>query len=589
LLALVALGLVYRLRPDWLAVELRQATREYGQSAERVSRLTTRAVVVFEQALAALTQRGRPPRRRELDEATAELSLTRALLAVTTAILAHVSLRGRVVRDLIVGAWQRLAPEPGMTQARFCAALSLPTRTLREWLAHAPAAGSPPVAPPCSPPPPRRPRARPPRRGRFGFDVTLPNTQIGADTTDLSAFGVPLKLIAAQDIGGRDERLFDAVLVDDHESAELVTQVLTEALIDRAGAQVVTDQGSPYMAAQTREALAALDVEHAPQREGDPLGKSTVERAFRTLKDIARPLLKLTDHMASDSPWLRHPELAKGVTKLLVTALLRAYQHGARAAREACAARGGVEPETLSRLAEESREHARADERSRRQLLSHLHEVFHLPRSKQSFVNSFYRYPIHVLREAERAFRAQVHRDDIRDRESYFAALVRGAHDDFRRTRARVRHDRAEQARDAQAQAHVDATRAAWNADPATWLRHALHLLAMQWRTDQGGLLFHGAGLGLGWMRAALRLLVASLGAATASDVTEGILQTFRLTHIDTLTPKGVAAIEALVRDHFQPAPRRDPKKDLAPLNVSAILRVTGRNQRPPQSEPLRI
>ena len=46
-------------------------------------------------------------------------------------------------------------------------------------------------------------RDRGPRRPRFGFDVVLPQTQIGADTTDLNAFGVPLKLVAAQDIGGR--------------------------------------------------------------------------------------------------------------------------------------------------------------------------------------------------------------------------------------------------------------------------------------------------------------------------------------------------------------------------------------------------
>jgi hypothetical protein len=288
-------------------------------------------------------------------------------------------------------------------------------------------------------------------------------------------------------------------------------------------------------------------------------------------------------------PSLRDTELARGIARLLVTALLRAYQHGARAAREACAARGNVEPETLSRLAEESRERARAGERSRRQLLSHLHEVFHLPRSKQSFVNSFYRYPIEVLREAERAFRAQVHRDDIRDRESYFAALVRRAHDDFRRARDRVRRDRAEQAHDAAAQAHVDAARAGWTADPAAWLRQALDLLAIQWRPDQRGLLFDGAGLGLGWMRAALRLLVARLGAAAAADVAEGLVQSFRLIHIDKLGPQGVAAIEALARDHILRAVRCDPKNDLALPDASAIMRVTGRNQRPPQSDRLRI
>jgi transposase InsO family protein len=586
----VALGLVHRFYPDWLAVDLKQAAREHGQSAERISRLTTRAIVAFEQALATLTRRGRPPRCREVDEATVELSLTRALLAVATAILAHVSLRGRAVRALVVGAWQRLAHEPGMTQARFCAALSLPARTLRHWLTHAPAAAAPRLEQQASSPPPRRPRKRPPRRGRFRFDVMLPDTQIGADTTDVSAFGVPLKLIAAQDIGGRDERLFDSVVVDDHESAALVADVLAKALADRAGAQAITDQGSPYMAAETREALAALEVEHAPQREGDPLGKSTVERAFKTIKSIARPLLDATNRIAARAPSLCNAELAKGITRLLVTALLRAYQHGARAARGALAARGGAPPEELSRLAEASRELARAQERSRRQLLSHIHDIYNISGPRQSFVDSFYRYPIEVLHDADRAFRAQAHRDDIRDRKSYFSALIRAAHDDFRRIRDRLRHERAEQERDALEAARVGAAYGAWMTEPETWLRDALHLLAIQWRPEQGSLLFDGQGIGLGWMRAALQQLVARLGVTTAADVIEGVLHSFRLAHLDRLGPQGVSHIEALVRCHLplRCATEHDTKQGLAPFDASAILRVTGRNLRPNHSDRLR-
>ena len=50
-------------------------------------------------------------------------------------------------------------------------------------------------------------------------------------------------------------------------------RVLTEALAERPGSQVLTDQGTPYMAAATRDALDALGAEHAPQKEGDPCGK----------------------------------------------------------------------------------------------------------------------------------------------------------------------------------------------------------------------------------------------------------------------------------------------------------------------------
>jgi hypothetical protein len=588
LLALVALGLVYRLHPDWLAVNLQQASRQHGESPERVCRLVTRAIAGFEAVLVALTRRGRPPRQREADQMQTELVLGRALLTVTTAIVAQASLRGHALRELIVGAWQRLAKEPGMTQARFCAALSLPARTLRSWLKTLPSGGrpSPLFGTPEPVKPQRPPRKRPPRRGRFAFDVMLPQTQIGADTTDLSAFGVGLKLVAAQDIGGRDERLFDAVLVDDHESAEHVAHVLTQALGDRAGAQAITDQGTPYMAEQTRAALAALEVEHAAQREGDPLGKSTVERAFRTVKSIARPLLGLTDRIAANVPALHDASLAKGIASLLITALLRAYLHGARAARAAQQARGGLDSEALSRLAQQSRERARADERSRRLLLAHIHEVYQIQTSVRSFVNSFYRYPLDVLREAEQAFQAQVHRDDIRDRSSYFAALVRRFHGLWRTQQARASHQRAQDEQASRQQAHQDAIRAVWHQDPAAWLRDALELLSLQWRPALGTLLFDGAGLGLGWVRASLRRLADLFGPTAAADIASGVLHGFLAAHAE-LGPEGKSAIQALVLRHLPPPTARAHAQDLAGRKTPIKLHNTGRNQRPPPSARL--
>lgn len=588
LLALVALGLVHRLEPHWLAIDLQKAARQNGHSPERLSRLVTRAIAGFEAVLATLTQRGRPPRRRDTDDTQMELALTRALLAVCTSILAHVSLRSHVVRELIIGAWQRLSRQSGMTQARFCAALSLPARTLRAWIKRLPSIGAP--LPPIKPEPPKPKRPQPhraPRRRRFGFDCTLPGTQIGADTTDVSAFGVDLKLIAAQDIGGRDERLFDAVLVDDHESSEHVVNVLSQTLTDLAGAQAITDQGTPYMAEQTRAALAALEVEHAAQREADPLGKSTVERAFKTVKSIAHPLLELTNRIAAKVPALCDTSLAKGVTTLLITALLRAYQHGARAARVGQDARAGVDPETLARLARESREQARAQERSRRMFLAHIHQLFQFKSSLQSFVNALYRYPLTVLREAERAFGAQAHRDDIRDRSSYFAALVRRFYKEWRTERDRNARTREQDERAAQQQAQHDATLALWHKDPAAWLRHALEMLAMQWRKDQGVLLFDGAGLGLGWMRAALRRLIDLFGARDSADIASGVLHAFLADH-EELGPQGRAAIETLLRRHLPTSTAPAHTSDIATANASAILRLAGQHQRPLPSARLR-
>ncbi len=98
---------------------------------------------------------------------------------------------------------------------------------------------------------------------------------------------------------------------DDHEHAEHVTNVLTAAIAGRQGMQVITDQGTPYMAKVTRDALEQLGAEHAPQREGDPPGKATVERGFGILKTIAAPLFALSDRAASVVPALCNVELAR--------------------------------------------------------------------------------------------------------------------------------------------------------------------------------------------------------------------------------------------------------------------------------------
>jgi transposase InsO family protein len=585
LLCLIALGVVARLRPAWLAVDVGDAARAEAQSPERISRLVSRAIALFEAALGTLTRRGRPPRARDADARDAELAMMRELLAVASDVLATLS--GGVARDRIAGAWRRLEALPGMTQARFCDALGLPARTLRSWLKSPPC---PRPSPPVPPPTPKPPRPRPPRRRRFGFDVTLPGALVGADTTDLSAFGVTLKLVAAQDVGGRDTSLFDAIVVDDRESAEHVVRVLDEILRGKPGAQLLTDQGTPYMAARTKQALDELGVEHAPQREGDPCGKSTVERAFRSLKDVARPLLALTDRLADAVPALRDGALAKAAATVVLTALLRAYQHGARAARAALEARGG-DPDTLAALAEQTRERARATDQSARLLLAHVHELYGLRGAERSFVDSLRRYPLTVLRDAEKAMRAQAHRDDIRDRRSYFAAVVRKLHDEHTRLRARVRREHEEHAlRDRERRDH-EGRLAIWSSEPARALRDALDLVAMQWMPDQSVFFADGAGYGLGIAQRALARLAELHGLTAATDISRGVLTTWRLVNLDRLDRlgrNGIDAVERLFLRELADATEKTTAR-CAPQATSATLPLAGRFQRPPPSDRLRI
>jgi hypothetical protein len=394
--------------------------------------------------------------------------------------------------------------------------------------------------------------------------------------------------MAAQDIGGRDEALFDSVVVDDHECAEHVAQVFREALRDLAGAQAITDQGTPYLAELTQQVLDSLGAESAPQREGTPTAKATVERAFRSLKDIAAPLLDLTNRLAAAIPRLASPTLARAVTHLLVAALLRAYQHGARAARRALDARGGIDPDELARRAEQSRERARATEHSVRLFLQHLHSLYQLPGSLQDFVRALRRYPLSVLREAEQVLARRLlcdHLEPLRDRAAYYGGIVRNCFDRYRVRLNQLRTDHQTLAEHERMDAAHQIRLAAWRQHPLQWLRAGLDMLAAQWLPDQHRLLFGGLGLGATTTQAAIAQLARTHGAA-ARDLAHGVLHDFRLANLDRLGADGVAAVIRIAERHLT---KLDATRNCPPNCAPAMLASTGRKPRPPPPNPLRI
>ena len=569
-------------------MSLTDAATAEGIKPQRLSRITSRALSGFEAVVQTLTKLGRPIEDHSRAKAAFELVLTRALLGVATRILLRVPLRNDAMRALIVGAWLRLRDQhPALKQKAFCLALAVPTRTLRHWLERHASAQTTDESVVAEPKQPIK-RDRPLRRRRFGFDVTVPDTQQAADTTDLKAFDVPLKLIAAQDVGGRDQDLFDAIIVDDHESADLVVSALTKALDGREGMQVITDQGTPYLAEKTRQALDDLGAEHAPQREGDPIGKVTVERAFGTIKSIAGPLLKLTSRIAAAVPVLRDALLAKAATRLLIIALLRAYQAGARAARRADAAREGLDPETLARMAEKTREQARVHDNSARMLLAHIHDAYEINLPIQKFIRQFRRFPLDVLQQAERGFGAQAHRDDIRNRTSYFAAIVRDCHVQYCRRRAR---------QDADEQTHLkldaDIRRRQqqdehWHRDPAAWLLNALETLAAQWTPASAQLLFGGIGPGRAQLRGALARLLETGGSLAAADIATGVFRTLARARHGHLGDAGLAAVAAVLQDHLETHLPAGNQSEVARKFAAAILGNTGSPTRPAPPSHLR-
>lgn len=582
ILTLICLTIVRRFRPAWLAVSVGDAAREVDVNPERVSRLTTRAQALFDKALASLLRRGRPPKDRQADAQTQHLAVTQALLGIATDVLAHISWRKPAVRALVVGAYLRLQQQhPKLTQKDFCEALSLSPRTLRHWLAH-PDPETPASASPVPPPAPATttPRKRPPRRKRFGFQLVLPGTQLAGDTTNLSAFDCPLKLIATQDVGGRDQDLLQSVIIDDHESAELVVQAFDEAIDGREGFQTIVDQGTPYMAQATREAFEALGAEHTPQVEGTPTDKATIERAFETAKSIAGPLLAITDRLAETAPVLKNTRLAIALSTLLITALLKSYQAGAKAQRRAHEERQGLAREDLLDIAKEHRERSRAEERSRRLLLEAIHEHYDIKRPKTRFVRSLRRYPLVVLQRAEHAFRSQVHRDDIRNRAAYFCAIVRNIHDDYSAEQARQRANRELQQRLQAQQDEHTARLKQRHESPDAWLREALEALAAQWLPHSRTLLFGGIGIGRSWLIDAIDQLCEQHGPAATRDIADGVFRSFSAHVVERIGPGGLVAIRALLDEHLPPLPQDEDQSRCTQEFAAAILSRAGPQRR---------
>jgi len=405
--------------------------------------------------------------------------------------------------------------------------------------------------------------------------VTLPDTQHAADTTGLRAFGIDLKMVAAQDVGGRDRDLLDAVMVDSTESAEHVAKVLTQALQDKAGSQLLTDQGSPYMAKQTLELLDALDVEHAPQREADPQGKATIERAFGTCKQMLEPLLSITDRMAQALPQLADLDLARATVTVLMTLLLRAYQAGARAAHRADEQRGGLNEQALARAAAEQRDSARADARSVRLLLTRIHGAYDLPGSPQAFIRNLRGFGLPVLQESERRFCSQVHRDDIRNRKSYFAAIACKVAEEFRRRHAQRQAEGEANRKIEQTHDQYQQQMQHWHSHPQRWLHDALDAIAAQWRPARRLLFCEGKGFGLAWLEDALQRLV-QLHGDHAADLARGVIQDWSLQRLNALGQDGIDAVLRAAQPYLETLPAPAETLLFPAHIVSDILKSTG-------------
>lgn len=487
LLALVAAAIVKAHDPSWLARPVADLARESGVRPERVSRLKAKLLAPFLALLERASRRGRPKKPAPAHGQRGRALLRDALLAVAAEIIGHLGVQRRRVQDLVVAARDRLHVEHGLSFRDFCQALGLPERTVRSWAERGPAPAPPPGPPPSVPAPPSTRGV-----GRFGLEVTLPGLQGMADTTDFSLFGVPLKIVAVQDPGLRRQHLWEAFSLEDHEDHDVIVQVVKDALGDRPGAQLLTDQGTPYLAQAAREAYEELELDHAPQKEATPTEKAPLERSFLTVKAALAPLVALSTRLARAVPALRSPVLAKTLGRILITTFLRVYL----AARDAPEPHRPADPVVLEQLAQAQREKARAETRSVKLALESLFDRYQLEGSRTRFVRAHRHHRVQDVLEAERRMGRRACRCHARVCDRYFAAILAQV---ARESRVRRERERRERLRRHQALQDHERTRAELQqarSHPEDALARALRLVAMHFQPEKDQLLFGGAGLG---------------------------------------------------------------------------------------------
>jgi transposase InsO family protein len=485
----------------WLSGTVKSFVPEGGPSLERLSRLKARLAPDFEELVRKASRRGRPPRENASED---ESLLLREVLALVPRRTWRYMPRPE--RRRLVEAQRRLKEEHGLTEKRFCELLGISGRTFRSWKKPRPERPAPEATPTADTEEEQPKKKRKPvATGRFDLEVVLPGQQVAADTSRWTLFGVPLQVVATQDPGSRREKLWESFTVDVRENSEIIAGVLEKALSEKPGTQVVTDQGTPYMSAETARAIEELQCEHAPQKEGTPTDKATLERSFRTVKDALEPLSELTKVIADRLPALRHGAFARAVGRVLLGVFLRVY---AAAPREGGHPLEGRDRRELEIIAQEQRERARAENRSKRLLLGEIHAAYDFPGGVERFIRAHRHHALEDIQEAERRLRRNACRCKVRACDLYFAGILRNVRDENEKARQRERHAELRRLRQQREFAYEQRERQERDQvvrdHPEGVLAEALDLIAAQWLPGENALLARGRGPGRAQCHAAL-------------------------------------------------------------------------------------
>ncbi len=577
LLALVCAAVVKAFDPSWLARPVAELSAEVAVRPERVSRLWRRLLAPMERLLRRASTRGRKKRRKP-SKRDLRLLRAEALLEVSREVIRLGGPKKRRVQDLLVAARDRLKPEHGISSAHFCRALGLSERSLRYWARRgvAPPKEEEPPAP--SPPPKDR------REGRFDLAVTLPGLQAMGDTTNLSLFGVPLKVVALQDVGARHEKPWEAFAVDSEENHRIVLDVVREALAGKPGVQVLVDQGTPYLAAATKDALEELGLFHEPQKEGAPTEKATLERSFGIVKRCLAPIFSLTDKLAALVPSLRSEELATAAGRLLLAAYLHVFVMASRVRETG----RPDDPGVLEAIAEVQREKAVAEHRSAKLLLEAIFDRHGFQGSKRDFVRAHRYHFVEDIEEAERRLARQAARGNILHWERYFAGILHNVREGRRAERERQAWGKLRAARERsyveKARRRREAHEASLDEDPVRRIAEGLFLVAAQYQPEKDVLFNDGVGPGTREIRTGLAAFAEHAPGALCDHAENG----WRAFLARVEDPRPLPAVHRVLERLLAEAKNATPSPN---DSTSAILwpgSHPNRNQRPPPSSDLR-
>jgi hypothetical protein len=504
IVAVIAALIVHQYNRQWLAGPVSELAGLDKTAQERFSRLNRRLLAPIEDLVDCAVRRGRPPAQATPGN---RIELLESLLAVAVSLIAHVPVYKRSIQDRLVQAFERMRGKHGIEARTFCKMLGLKERTFRNWRKRA---GSAPP-PPREKPPGKQGKRKSAQTGRFELFHLVPDIQAMADTTDMSVLGVPLKCIAVQDPGKRTSRLFEGFGVFTQENADHVIEVVRTSMADRPGMQLLTDQGTPYLAELARRAYDEMDLDHAPQREGSPTEKATLERAFGMVKTSLRPLFDLSNRLAGLLPSLKNPELSRSLGQLLMAVYLRVYINAARTESHPLEGAGA---EQIRVVAEQQREAGRKENRSRRLLLEQIHDAYAMEGSRGVFVRAHRHHALEDIQEAERLLRDKACRCQVRTCDRYFAGILRNVSERAKARRNTMRAERQETLQRKSDRQKAIQEKISLEENPERMLYEALQWLADQWIPITKILLAQGRGPGRVLLRKATERLALQNPAA---------------------------------------------------------------------------